>query len=282
MVNKNTRKKHSKSSEKTREQATAASTILYHVTTPDAADAILKTGFRDTTGKYLTARRWSGVWLSDVPLGVNEGAPPTHVVLEVTLNKIESELADYEWIEDGKTYREWLIPARIVNQGKVRRLPMQAQNDVPKPWERSSRPPTMLPEEQTCKSLRPWGRGLRFRRSADGSTSALLSNSTATEVTFTYFPAAVDLHAARTFVIAASKRGSTPAVEDLRSHLSGTGLVKAADKRDWENWIDVFSKPNPPRPKAMALMFLKVKTGLEPKTLKTYISRSKSQRSSTD
>jgi hypothetical protein len=123
MTNKKTNRKNPKASDKNRAQANFGSTILYHVTTPDAADAILKTGFRDATGTYLTDQRWSGVWLSNVPLGVNEGAPPSHIVLEVILNKAESELADYEWVEEGKIYREWLIPARIVNQGKVKLLP---------------------------------------------------------------------------------------------------------------------------------------------------------------
>jgi hypothetical protein len=47
--------------------------ILYHRTTPEAAEAILKDGFRNATSKYLTDQRWSGVWLSSKPLDVNEG-----------------------------------------------------------------------------------------------------------------------------------------------------------------------------------------------------------------
>jgi hypothetical protein len=27
----------------------------------------------------------------------------------------EGEIADFEWIEEGKSYREWLIPAAMVN-----------------------------------------------------------------------------------------------------------------------------------------------------------------------
>lgn len=45
---------------------------LYHRTCD--ADAILATGFRDGEGSYGTGTpRW-GVWISDVPLDVNEGA----------------------------------------------------------------------------------------------------------------------------------------------------------------------------------------------------------------
>ena len=49
-------------------------TILFHSTTEDAAASILGGGFEDATGNYLTNREWSGVWVSDVPLDVNEGA----------------------------------------------------------------------------------------------------------------------------------------------------------------------------------------------------------------
>jgi hypothetical protein len=124
--------------------------------------------------------------------------------------------------------------------------------------------------------FRPWPKGLRFRKSPDGNTSAVVSNSTATEVPPTYFALANDLHLVRTFVFARKLSKSTPdKIEQLVEHLSGTGLAKAADKLDWDNWVDVFSQTNPTRPKAMALMFLRDKTGLTPDTLKTYITRSK-------
>ena len=37
-------------------------------------------------------------------------------MLRVTLDIPESELAEWELVEEGKPYREWLIPARIINQ----------------------------------------------------------------------------------------------------------------------------------------------------------------------
>src|ERR1700686_4282618 len=37
------------------------------------------------------------------------------VLLEVALDMGEDDLASYEWSEEGKPYREWLIPAAIVN-----------------------------------------------------------------------------------------------------------------------------------------------------------------------
>jgi len=90
------------------------STILFHRTTSANAKAILAGGFKDGTGSYLTDRQWKGVWLSNVPLDCNEGAVGD-TLLEVTLDLAEADLADYEWIEEGKGYREWLVPARLIN-----------------------------------------------------------------------------------------------------------------------------------------------------------------------
>jgi len=41
---------------------------LYRRTHSKLVNGILKDGFIDSTGTYLTDREWSGVWLSDVPL----------------------------------------------------------------------------------------------------------------------------------------------------------------------------------------------------------------------
>jgi hypothetical protein len=40
-----------------------------------------------------------------------------------TLNITEDELANHEWVEKEKDYRERLISAKIVNKGKLKRLP---------------------------------------------------------------------------------------------------------------------------------------------------------------
>jgi hypothetical protein len=88
--------------------------ILYHRTTRQAAEQIQQQGFRDSTGSYLTSTQHSGVWLSNVPLDANDGAIGTHLfVLQSTLS--DWELSEYEWVEDGKRYREFLVPAEVVN-----------------------------------------------------------------------------------------------------------------------------------------------------------------------
>jgi hypothetical protein len=87
--------------------------IVYHRT--DAADAILRDGFRDSEGSYgfatLTLR---GVFLSDVPLDVNEGATGDQL-LAVTVPD-DVDLDDFELIQEGAPYREWCVPAALVNE----------------------------------------------------------------------------------------------------------------------------------------------------------------------
>lgn len=87
---------------------------LYHRTTAEAAELLLKDGFTDSTGTYLTEDSWSGVWLSNRPLDENEGACG-EILLVIDLNIPEESLAEYEWIEEGKPYQEFLIPANLIN-----------------------------------------------------------------------------------------------------------------------------------------------------------------------
>ncbi len=84
----------------------------FHRTTRKAATAILRGGFRDATGTYLTAQRWTGVWISGVALDCNEGAEGDALLaIQIDGRKV----SPYEWKEEGKTYREFLVPARILN-----------------------------------------------------------------------------------------------------------------------------------------------------------------------
>lgn len=89
--------------------------ILYHRTSRAAARKILKEDFRDGHGTYLTDRKFSGFWLSNVPLDENEGAHGD-VLLKVDLDVSAKAPREWEWIEDGKPYRVFLIPADFVNR----------------------------------------------------------------------------------------------------------------------------------------------------------------------
>jgi hypothetical protein len=85
----------------------------YYHRTPEAA-AILRDGFRDGEGSYGLATLWlTGVFLSDVPLDENEGAKGDDL-LAVDL-PAGLDLDEFEIIEDLKPYREWCVPAALIN-----------------------------------------------------------------------------------------------------------------------------------------------------------------------
>lgn len=95
---------------------------LYHRT--DAADDIVAHGFRDGAGSYLTTSQHTGVWISDLPLDEGEGATGEALF---ALDIEEALIADYEWIEEGKSYREWLVPAALLNDRAEARLLSEAE-----------------------------------------------------------------------------------------------------------------------------------------------------------
>jgi hypothetical protein len=84
---------------------------LYHRT--DAARSIESGEFRNGSGTYFTNNVYEGVWVADQPLDINEGAVGKYVMtIEVPS---DFDLQYYEWQEDGKGYRKFLIPAEVLN-----------------------------------------------------------------------------------------------------------------------------------------------------------------------
>src|SRR5215211_5107062 len=69
-----------------------------------------------------------GVFVSDVPLDINEGAAGGEL-LELTLSA-ELALDDFELVEDGKPYREWCVPAEILNSSASVRRSTQVEEDA--------------------------------------------------------------------------------------------------------------------------------------------------------
>jgi hypothetical protein len=85
---------------------------LFHSTSAEAAREILQSGFRHATVQYVTQQTLSGIWLSDMQLDENHGAISDALLIV----EIESRLiGNYELHEEGKGYREWLIPAELLN-----------------------------------------------------------------------------------------------------------------------------------------------------------------------
>jgi hypothetical protein len=88
---------------------------FYHHTA--AAKSILSGGFRNATGKYGTDRLWTGVFVSDRPIDAADYGPlPEGTNLRLDTAKDEAFFEFWEWPEEDKGYREWLIPAAVLNE----------------------------------------------------------------------------------------------------------------------------------------------------------------------
>jgi hypothetical protein len=86
---------------------------LYHVS--DHAEAILEQGFVDGDGFYHSSRLHRGVWLFDRPEEGGEEAAGTDSRTVVV--DIPDDLAlRHEWLEEDRDYRQFLIPAGLVNR----------------------------------------------------------------------------------------------------------------------------------------------------------------------
>ena len=85
--------------------------ICYHTT--DAVEVILDHGFRDATGSYGLSFEITGVFLGDSPMGVAEGATGNQVLRVEFPDDVD--LNDFELVEEGKPYREWCVPAELIN-----------------------------------------------------------------------------------------------------------------------------------------------------------------------
>lgn len=96
---------------------------LFHGTSVENATKILAGGFRDHVGTYGLSRLHRGVFLSNVKLDENEGAcSEAYLIVELPA---ELDLARWEWVQEGLGYREWLIPARVLNRlARVSRAPV--------------------------------------------------------------------------------------------------------------------------------------------------------------
>ena len=99
--------------------------ICYHTT--DAAVEICRHGFRDATGSYgLATSELTGVFLGDSPMDINEGATGEQV-LQVEFSD-DIDLDDFELVEEHKPYREWCVPAALINERAT--VTLLSQDDV--------------------------------------------------------------------------------------------------------------------------------------------------------
>ena len=84
---------------------------LFHITATANAEAILKEGFRDGTGHYLTDQEWTGVWVSTEPFDGYDADTKTLFTIEIP----EDVISEFEWVQPGMRLREFLVPAALLN-----------------------------------------------------------------------------------------------------------------------------------------------------------------------
>jgi hypothetical protein len=102
---------------------------VYHTTNDAAARAIVHAGFRDHTALYMTTQPFTGVWVADRPLDYNEGCKGD-ILLGITIPT--TLFVEYEWVEEGKPYRESLIPAALLNaHGPARYISDEEADSIP-------------------------------------------------------------------------------------------------------------------------------------------------------
>jgi len=102
--------------------------ILYHRSTISGAREIIKHGFQDEkwsfalrdalTGDTLKA---NGVWLTDRPLGLEEG-PPGDAILEVRVDFSEEALQAFELLGVFEDARLWVVPTEIISPHSTVRI----------------------------------------------------------------------------------------------------------------------------------------------------------------
>ena len=87
---------------------------LYHWTLNKKA--VEKNGFVD--GGEYSAHGIRGVWFADQILGSLDGVDKGSNLLTVEIP--EDIIKPFEWKDKGAGYREWCIPAKIVNKYKIK------------------------------------------------------------------------------------------------------------------------------------------------------------------
>ena len=88
---------------------------LFHIANNTNAEAILKDGFRDVMGYHHAGQEWTGVWVSSEPLDWSQRQYLNKANTLFAIEIPEDVISEFEWAEEGKLIREWLIPAELLN-----------------------------------------------------------------------------------------------------------------------------------------------------------------------
>src|SRR5215472_8177161 len=113
----------------------------------------------------------SGVWVADRPLDPGDfGGSGVETDL-LAIDVPDAALADFEVYEDGKPYREWCVPATLLNAGRVQVTGVQrtahAGSSAGGTAECQSRASEQLPGRACDRRTATARRGRENRQNAD-------------------------------------------------------------------------------------------------------------------
>ena len=102
--------------------------MIYYHRTAAAADTVTH-GFCDASASYgLVGITRTGVFISDQPLGTEDEADGDQLLM-VSLPQ-HVDLRDYEIAQDSTSYREWCVPAELLNRWAHVKPVSDADNDI--------------------------------------------------------------------------------------------------------------------------------------------------------
>ena len=95
--------------------------IVYHSTTPAAAQAIQEHGFLDGLRVYGSGPAKSGVVFTNVPINAAAGARGDALVIVELIGQDRDSLEQYRWLDPDHRggHVEWLVPAEFTNSRAV-------------------------------------------------------------------------------------------------------------------------------------------------------------------
>ena len=80
---------------------------------------IIERGFKNEELKYQASKRYYGVCLTDRPLEIKDGGDEFKLlVIEIP----EDIITPFEWYDKTKPYREFIVPAELINSYERPRL----------------------------------------------------------------------------------------------------------------------------------------------------------------
>jgi len=91
-----------------------ATVLVFHVTPKHTVASVWRRGFEVQASITSRVGTWSGVWVTDGFFDQRDCAARSLSIVEIACDA--QQLSRFEYVEEGKPYRDWLVPASILNR----------------------------------------------------------------------------------------------------------------------------------------------------------------------